>query len=397
VEICEKGKIAYRAPLFWAILTFFAYLWIPAEAEAKTVADRATGISISVDKGDGSYKIVIKEPAWTFEGKIGKRLTDVKIEENSDGIGRYKSISFHWEGECRKSGAIHLYRGKPVIVFSVTNLEEVKKPGQSFPILTSFPTGLYKLSYRSVAFAVSTFSLKENGSPWLFFDDKANAFIISPASNFMVARMEGDGERRIASGLNKELLNLPKGYTHRTLLVLGKGINQTWETWCKAMTELHGKKQPANDADMTLKYLGYWTDNGAAYYYNFDKDKGYEGTLLAVKEHYDKRRIPIRYMQLDSWFYPKSTANPAGIYKETGTKKPPEKPNPARWNNFGGMMEYAADKEVFSDGLGGFHKKLGLALMTHNRWMDRKSPYPEKNKISGVGAIDPKWTDDVIS
>jgi len=62
-------------------------------------------------------------------------------------------------------------------------------------------------------------------------------------------------------------------------LVIGQGINSTLSTWGHAMTDLQGKTWPANDADATLNYLGYWTDHGAAYYYTYDTSLGYTGTL----------------------------------------------------------------------------------------------------------------------
>ena len=75
-------------------------------------------------------------------------------------------------------------------------------------------------------------------------------------------------------------------------LVIGQGINSTLSTWGHAMTDLQGKTWPANDADATLNYLGYWTDHGAAYYYTYDTSLGYTGTLLAVKNSFSNEGIP---------------------------------------------------------------------------------------------------------
>ena len=49
--------------------------------------------------------------------------------------------------------------------------------------------------------------------------------------------------------------------------------------------------------------LGYWSDNGATYYYKFDASLGYEGTLLAIRDEFFKKGVPLGYLQLDSWFY----------------------------------------------------------------------------------------------
>ena len=107
--------------------------------------------------------------------------------------------------------------------------------------------------------------------------------------------------------------SLPDGFTHRTILAYGSAINKTYDAWGSALTDLTGKHRPANDSDLGLKYLGYWTDNGANYYYNYDADKGYAGTLLAVRDEMQKLGVPIKYMQLDSWWYEKTTVNSKGV------------------------------------------------------------------------------------
>ena len=125
----------------------------------------------------------------------------------------------------------------------------------------------------------------------------------------MVASMMGDGRTEVASGFNPQLRNLPAGFHPANLVAFGQGINRTWDLWGRALLDLHHAKRPANDADTVLKYLGYWTDNGATYYYNYDTNLGYAGTLQSLVERYRQEQIPIRYLQLDSWWYYKSTTD----------------------------------------------------------------------------------------
>ena len=122
------------------------------------------------------------------------------------------------------------------------------------------------------------------------------------------------------------------------------------------MTDLQGKTRPANDADPTLNYLGYWTDNGATYYYKFDPTLGYAGTLLAVANSFKQEGIPLGYMQLDSWWYPKGSSD---TWQGNGTKR-------------GGIYAYVA--ALFPNGLQAFQQQLGLPLVTHARWIDTSSP-----------------------
>ena len=236
---------------------------------------------------------------------------------------------------------------------------------------------------------------EQYGGPFALVDTNANTMILSPAGDFMVAMLGGDQKRGISSGLNRTLASVPKGYTHQTILAIDHGINHTWDAWGHALTDLHNKPRPANDADVGLKYLGYWTDNGAAYYYNYDRDKGYEGTLLALHQYFQQHQISIHYLQLDSWFYPKSFTS-----VQPGTSDKPRSKDariPAgTWNRYGGLLEYVAHPDLFPQGLSGFHEKLGLPLITHNRWIDPQSPYHADYKISGIAAVDPKWWNKII-
>ena len=162
--------------------------------------------------------------------------------------------------------------------------------------------------------------------------------------------------------------------------------------WGNTLVALGGASRPAYDADTTLKYLGYWTDNGAGYYYNYDADKGYAGTLQALVERYREEQIPIRYLQLDSWWYYKTRTDANG---EVGKPKKSEKLPEGEWNRYGGLLEYKAHKDLFPNGLDTFQKSIGLPLITHNRWIDPASPYAQHYKISGIAAVDPKWWDDI--
>ena len=267
------------------------------------------------------------------------------------------------------------------------------KPPANFPDFTAIPTGLHVFSYENKTFAPPSFHAKQQGGgPWILFDDDANAAMISPAANFMIANLQGDGVTRVSSGFVLPLANVPAGFSSRTILVFDKGIGQTMKVWGDWLIKSLGVSRPANDADIGLKYLGYWTDNGAVYYYHYDAAKGYAGTLLAVADELKKIGINIHYMQLDSWWYQKTSTSAAG--KPGKPKKNNDLPE-SSWNKYGGLLEYKAHPDLFPDGLEAFQKRLDLPMITHNRWIDVASPYRQKYKISGVAAIDPKWWDDI--
>jgi hypothetical protein len=383
-------KEIFQLPLLVVLLAFPLK---NSAGETANVSVPQTGLSVQVDAKTGDYRITAKDPAWTFGGSLGTSLKKVQTGRGHDGTGDYRLIAFEWQsGPTPMSGQIRLYEEKAAALFSQTCGAATEMPPAAFPNFTKLPSSLHIFSYGHHEFAPPHFSTNEISTPWMLFDDQANAFLISPASHFMVASMIGDGQKQVASGFNPSLRNLPANFTQQTLVAFGKGINKTWDLWGRALVDLHGSKRPAYDADAVLKYLGYWTDNGAAYYYNYNFDQGYAGTLQSLVERYRQEQIPIRYLQLDSWWYYKTTTDADG---KPGKEKKSSRLPAGEWNRYGGLLEYKAHTDLFPNGLDAFQKAVGLPLITHNRWIDPASPYHQNYKISGIAAVDPKWWDNI--
>lgn len=345
-------------------------------------------VQVSVDKQTGTYTISSRDPDWTFKGSVGRSLNDLKTTQGMDRIGAYKEITFQWNGDNFYQGSIRYYQQVPVVMFSLTVPNGAQHIDAAFPEFTSFPRFMHPFSYADKVFAPHQFKLAQTSTPWLFFNDSDKAFIISPASDFMVSQMRGNGTDSIGSGLEAALRNLPENFSHQTILVVDNGIGNSWNLWGNTLMKLYGKMRPSDDADAVLKYYGYWTDNGAYYYYNYDTSLGYAPTLLALRKQYKQEGIPLGYMQLDSWWYDKSIYDPDG--RPDAGHKNKELPD-GPWNRYGGMMDYSADKFLFPDGLAYFHRQIGLPLVVHSRWIDPRSPYHGKYKISGYAAVDPAF------
>ena len=92
-----------------------------------------------------------------------------------------------------------------------------------------------------------------------------------------------------------------------------------------------------------------------------------------MRDAFRDARLKLGYVQLDSWFYRK------GHKGEWRSKD---------WLG-GGTYLYEAAPNLFPDGLPAFRKRLGVPLVTHNRWIDAHSPYRKRYKISGNVATDP--------
>lgn len=340
----------------------------------------------------GHYTVNSSQPAWTFAGDLGSPAVDAQTSAGSDKIGAYHEITFAWQTNKKLHGSIRVYDQKPVVLFRLMTKNAMPQLAAKFPDFSSIPARLHPYSFADHAFAPPRFQLETNGTPWLLFDNAAHAAIMSAADRFMITTMAGDGVHEMANELNPGVQDLPANFSYGTLLVLGSVIHTTWSTWGNALLALSGKTRPANDADTGLRYLGYWTDNGAYYYYNYDQNLGYAGTLEQLVQRYRAEQIPIRYLQLDSWWYYKSFTRPDGQIGHTKNSKLPA----GEWNRYGGLMKYEGVPAVLPNGLAGLHQKTGLPLITHNRWIDPHSPYHEKYKITGIAAVDPQWWDHII-
>src|SRR5262245_60692808 len=359
---------------FSALLLGAAFLLLCSRASAASLSEPATGLTVTVGQ-DGGYSVSTDIPPWTLGGTLGHTVANIQTGSGSDGLGAYQQISFTYFDGGPRVASIKLYHGRPVVLFAVT-YTALAANSNPFPSFASYPASLHHLTYDG-QFAAQSFDQWGSTSPWALFDPAGNTIIISPASDFMVAQTSIGSDGTIACGIYSDINFLPQGFTHQTLLAFGKGIGQTFSGWGSALMGLQGKSRIAGDADVTLESLGYWTDNGAYYYYRYEPSLGYQGTLLALGDYFKRESIPVKYMQVDSWWYPKG----------------PD----AHWTQGDGIYQYVAHQSVFPSGLASFQSTLGLPLITHARWIDPSSPYRSTYKISNNVAVDPGYWDHITS
>ncbi|MDL2718115.1 MAG: hypothetical protein PT977_10190, partial [Acidobacteriota bacterium] len=290
---------------FCQALLAFAFL-SGLEAGAETVQEPTTGVTLEV-RSDGTYAVTsgtvsAGTPAFVFQGSLGRGAADIAAGSGADALGDYREIRFRFEDTSGRSARIRTYSYRPVVIFSISWLGKSTN-SEGFPRLVG-PEMPHKSSFQG-KWGIYKFDEKGTEGPWAQFDERGNTYILSAASNFLVSYLARNTAGEIESRIHPAIKTLPAGLTHDTLLVFERGINRAFDTWGQALTTLQGKTRPPNDADPLLKSLGYWTDNGGAYYYDFDPALGYEGTLLAVRDAFAKAGVPLGYMQIDSWWYPK--------------------------------------------------------------------------------------------
>lgn len=340
-------------------------------AAVQTAQNRALRVTM---KADGSYELDFPAAGWKLEGKLPGATGNLRESAGSDRMGAYHEISSSYLNGAR-AAEIRVYETQPLVLFQ----DEWKTAGANatpFPDFQRLPEDASRFSFRQENFGPYEFGKLGPEGPWTFFDKQDHAMILSPADHFLVSTMEEQPDGTAASGIVPAIQQMPAGFVHGTLIAAGTGINRIFSVWGSALLALGGKQRPANDANVTLAKLGYWTDNRTTYYYRFDPKLGYAATLLAVRDEFNKLGFPLGYLQLDSWFYPKGPDS--------------------RWNEGGsapeyGEDEYRADKSLFPQGLDAFQRDLGLPLVTHARWVAPQSPYHREYRMSGNVVIDPKF------
>ncbi|MEQ9504031.1 MAG: hypothetical protein RIT81_44660 [Deltaproteobacteria bacterium] len=196
-------------------------------------------------------------------------------------------------------------------------------------------------------------ALRTNG-PLILIADDGDALVFSPLDHFFVSLVWFE-DGAIHYGIEGEVDTVPAGMTHRFVMVTGYGVNATAEAWGAHLRADRGTTAPDRYADRGLSHLGYWTDNGAYYYYDTEPGMNEEDTMLAVKEEADRIGVPYGYLQLDSWWY----------FKAPGSGL----------NPWGGVTSWTPQPEMFPSGLESFQQRLGLPLILHNRWFAVENDY----------------------
>ncbi len=336
------------------------------------------GPLVSVD-ASGKYTITFAKPAWTFAGTLGAAATGIATVTGSDAVGAYHETTFSYQKSGARNGRIRSYDQVPVVIFGETTPASSSNI-RNFPVLSTVPATSYHVAYQDIQFAPYTMSGFAGDSPWVFFDGSANAFIVSGASHFMNTQATRSGST-ITVGIDAQIATLPAGFEQTAVLAADAGINQTYEDWGLVLRKLAGKKPNPSDLTTDLAKFGYWTDNFSTYYYKTQSGADYQTTLKNVRSYYAQLGTPIAYVQLDSWWYPKGSAD---SWQGSGS-------------NRGGEYLYQADSTLFPSGLASFQQSLGLPLITHARWIDASSPYRSMYKMSNDVSIDPAFWSKIAS
>jgi hypothetical protein len=182
------------------------------------------------------------------------------------------------------------------------------------------------------------------GGPVVIFNQtqrgEGDMLVVSPFSRFMATSLT-QTNNTLEYGVMGSMLSITPNYNHSLIVFYSsKGINEGVREWGETMQKAYNRTNQYRLNDLSINYLGYYTDNGAYYYYNTEHETNYEKTMLDVLQNIS---LPFHYLQIDSWWY----------YKGIGD----------------GVSEWVARPDIFPNGLPAFHRKTeNIPLVAHNRY-----------------------------
>jgi hypothetical protein len=183
---------------------------VSAPADAQLTISGFNGLT-AIISASGAFSVNIPAPQWQFLGSLGAQLFNSRIGTGTDNLGAYQELAFDYlVGASNRSGSIRTYAGRPLVMFAVT-YNNGSANSSPFPVFTSQPGNLFQMSFNGV-FAFRQFGSLLPDSPSIYFDSAANTYIVSPASDYMVAW---------GTGISSQIPTLPAGLTHRTALGIG--------------------------------------------------------------------------------------------------------------------------------------------------------------------------------
>lgn len=181
--------------------------------------------------------------------------TWLRLEEDAKGQGQATADGINRTG-------LHPFFSYPQ--FDLTKL----KLGQSPSTIGSTTWKGTQISRGSIPMANGLLPSEQLGldtGPLVLFSGETegnDALIISPANDFKGAVMY-NSNTSLEIGVNGEITSVPRSYSHKTILLVGKGVNNCLDRFGQVMRRAYNtRKAVSPDLDLTVNWLGYWTDNG---------------------------------------------------------------------------------------------------------------------------------------
>eukprot|EP01090_Pellita_catalonica_P002759 TRINITY_DN12359_c0_g1_i1.p1 TRINITY_DN12359_c0_g1~~TRINITY_DN12359_c0_g1_i1.p1 ORF type:complete len:705 (+),score=113.09 TRINITY_DN12359_c0_g1_i1:109-2115(+) len=193
----------------------------------------------------------------------------------------------------------------------------------------------------------------KGGTPFTWYNQAGETMILSPFADYMISTQGlsntlGDA---FVAGFNGNLESVPMGNPHWSIMVAGQGISSTMYDWGSYLLQSGTHKdRTREDGDVSLEYLGYWTDNGAYYYYTTEPETNYAQTIEDVSTYLKELNLPVENYQFDSWWYYKGP--------------------------HGGLVLWESRPDIFPEGMRVVDQAIGaVPLILHNRYFSVENLY----------------------
>ena len=211
-----------------------------------------------------------------------------------------------------------------------------------------------------------------SGSPILLYNlTKLDSSILLSAFNNFMTNFQTRAPAlnyHFSCGLHGRVHQLEEDFSLATILVASQptqGINRIINLWGDLMLQSTGKEHVKAEKDLHhdffISKLGYYTDTGAYYWYHTEANLTYEQTFINLKKYHLEQGIPIRYYELDSYWYYKQNNN-------TG--------------EHGGIKFYQPRPDVFPRGIETMQREVfQTPLIVHHKYYSTDNLYQTTYKF----------------
>lgn len=203
--------------------------------------------------------------------------------------------------------------------------------------------------------------------------------LLAPIDSFheQIVAVTDDGLRW---GWHGDLDTVPAGFSSTLGIFTGRSVTAVVEAWRDRLAIPDDLDRPTDNALST--HLSYWTDNGAAYWYRTESGRTISESVVEKVEELTDDGVPVRAVELDSWFY--SHATPRAI---TEVGYPDEVPPTGMSEWMPRPDAYPERRSAGIDPVEEFADRLGRRpLVLHARHIAPTSPY--------VTGADAWWIDE---
>jgi hypothetical protein len=326
-------------------------------------------------------------------------LLDANGTTGADALGAFEARTLHYDaGDLPIATSVRAYRDRALVVFRTEAREALAKlatgalaePRLAWPWLrpTLRAQGGAPDGARTFGHQVSEFAYPTHGDAdftgFLFVPHRPRLLLplllSSPEGTLLLAPLSGfhelvgavpagasEREAGVRIGWHGDLDSAPAGFATELALFAAESPRAALEEWGALLQERARVPRRGRYDDALMAGLSYWTDNGSVYYYRTAPGSDYTETLARAVGELGEQGVPIRALQLDSWFYPHETLR--AVSSEGAPVVPPT-----------GMLRWEPREDLFPDGLEPLREATGgIPLCFHSRHFSARSPYFDRH------------------